>query len=153
MNPLLLFRVAAIAEAVTWAFLLTAMFLKYVTQTTDALVSPAGGIHGFVFLCYVAVTVFVWIDRRWSVGTGLVGLASAIVPFATIPFDVVMDRRGRLDGGWRLAPGGAAPRGLIEHAQAWVLRRPVMAALTAVVLVSLVFTALLIAGPPVPKPS
>lgn len=153
MTPRLLFRVAAIAEAVTWAFLLTAMFLKYVVQTTDALVSPAGAIHGFVFLCYVAVTVFVWIDRRWSVGTGLLGLASAVVPFATIPFDVVMDRRGRLDGGWRLAPGADAPRGPIEHAQAWVLRRPVTAALSAVVLVSLVFAALLVVGPPVPKPS
>ncbi|RUR03312.1 DUF3817 domain-containing protein [Labedella endophytica] len=153
MTPRLLFRVAAIAEAITWAFLLTAMFLKYVTQSTDALVPPAGGVHGFVFLCYVAVTVFVWIDRRWSLGTGLLGLATAIVPFATIPFDVVMDRRGRLDGGWRLAPGGDAPRGVIEHTQAWVLRRPVVAAITAVVLVSLVFAALLVMGPPVPPSS
>jgi integral membrane protein len=153
MTPRLLFRVAAIAEALTWAFLLTAMFLKYVTRTTDALVPPAGGIHGFVFLCYVAVTVFVWIDRRWSLGTGLVGLASAIVPFATVPFDVVMDRRGRLDGGWRLARGGDTPSGLLEHAQAWVLRRPVVAALAAVVVVSLVFVALLVVGPPVPPPS
>ena len=153
MTPRLLFRVAAIAEALTWAFLLTAMFLKYVTRTTDALVPPAGGIHGFVFLCYVAVTVFVWIDRRWSLGTGLVGLASAIVPFATVPFDVVMDRRGRLDGGWRLARGGDSPRGPLEHAQAWVLRRPVVAALVAVAVVSLVFVALLVVGPPVPPPS
>lgn len=153
MTPRLLFRIAAIAEAITWAFLLTAMFLKYVTQTTDALVPPAGGIHGFVFLCYVAVTVFVWVNRRWSVGTGLVGLASAVVPFATIPFDVVMDRRGRLNGPWRLAPGGEAPRGAIEHAQAWVLRRPALAAVAAVVLVSLVFVALLVVGPPVPPPS
>jgi integral membrane protein len=153
MTPRLLFRVAAIAEALTWAFLLTAMFLKYVTRTTDALVPPAGGIHGFVFLCYIAVTVFVWIDRRWGLGTGLVGLASAIVPFATVPFDIVMDRRGRLDGGWRLAPGGDRPRGVLEHAQAWVLRRPVVAALAAVVVVSLVFVALLVIGPPVPPPS
>jgi integral membrane protein len=153
MTPRLLFRVAAIAEALTWALLLAAMFLKYVTRTTDALVPPAGGIHGFVFLCYVAVTVFVWIDRRWGPGTGLVGLASAIVPFATVPFDIVMDRRGRLDGGWRLAPGGDRPRGVLEHAQAWVLRRPVVAALAAVVVVSLVFVALLVIGPPVPPPS
>jgi integral membrane protein len=153
MTPRLLFRIAAISEAVTWVFLLTAMFLKYVTRSTDALVPPAGGIHGFVFLCYVAVTVFVWVDRRWSVGTGVVGLASAIVPFATIPFDVVLDRRGALDGGWRLAPGADAPRGFVEHTQAWVLRRPLLAAVSAVVLVSLVFVALLVIGPPVPPPS
>ena len=153
MTPRLLFRVAALAEAVTWTFLLTAMFLKYVTQTTDALVPPAGAVHGFVFLCYVAVTVFVWIDRRWSIGTGILGLATAVVPFATIPFDVVMDRRGRLDGGWRLARGGESPRGPFEHVQAWVLRRPLVAAVAALVLVSLVFAALLVAGPPVPPPS
>jgi integral membrane protein len=153
MTPRLLFRVVAIAEAATWAFLLTAMFLKYVTRTTEALVPPAGGIHGFVFLCFVAVTVFVWADQRWSAGTGLLGLASAVVPFATIPFDVVMDRRGRLDGGWRLAAGGEEPRGLIEHVQAWVLRRPVVAALSALVVVTMVFIALLVIGPPVPPTS
>ncbi|RWZ51017.1 DUF3817 domain-containing protein [Labedella phragmitis] len=153
MTPRLLFRAVAIAEAVTWAFLLTAMFLKYVTRTTEALVPPAGGVHGFVFLCFVAVTVFVWVDKRWSVGTGLLGLASAVVPFATIPFDVVMDRRGRLDGSWRLAAGGEVPGNPLERVQAWVLRRPVIAALSALVVVTLVFVALLVIGPPVPPSS
>lgn len=153
MTPRLLFRVVAIAEAVTWALLLTAMFLKYVSRTTDALVPPAGGVHGFVFLCYVAVTVFVWVNQRWSFGTGVLGLVSAVVPFATVPFDVVMDRRGRLDGGWRLAAGGDTPRGPLEHVQAWVLRRPVVAVISAVVLVTAVFVALLVIGPPVPPPS
>lgn len=153
MTPRLLFRIVAIAEAVTWAFLLTAMFLKYVSRTTDALIPPAGGVHGFVFLCYVGVTVFVWVNQRWSFGTGLLGLASAIVPFATVPFDLVMDRRGRLDGGWRLAAGGDAPRGPLEHVQAWVLRRPVIAAVSAVALVTVVFIALLVIGPPVPPSS
>lgn len=153
MTPRLLFRVAAIAEAVTWAFLLTAMLLKYVTRSTDALVPPAGGLHGFVFLSFVTVTVFVWINQRWRLGTGLLGLASAVVPFATIPFDVVLDKRGGLDGGWRLAPGGERPRGPLEHVQAWVLRRPLVAAVAAVVLVSAVFAALLVIGPPVPPSS
>lgn len=150
MTPRLLFRIVAVAEAFTWAFLLTAMFLKYVTRSTDALVPPAGGLHGFVFLCYGAVVLFVWVNQRWSLGTGLLGLVSAVVPFATIPFDVVMDRRGRLDGGWRLAAGADEPRGAVEHVQAWVLRRPVLAIAAALVLVTLVFVALLIVGPPVP---
>lgn len=153
MTPRLLFRVAAIAEAVTWALLLLAMVLKYVTRTTDGLVPPAGGIHGFVFLCYVAITVFVWVDERWGALTGLVGLASAVVPFATIPFDVLMDRRGRLGERWRLAAGGDAPAGPVEHVQAWVLRRPLIAAVAAIAIVTVVFVALLIVGPPVPSPS
>ena len=35
MTPRLLFRRLAFAEAVTWALLLTGMFLKYVTETTE----------------------------------------------------------------------------------------------------------------------
>jgi len=34
MNPKILFRRVAIAEAITWALLLAGMFLKYVTETT-----------------------------------------------------------------------------------------------------------------------
>ncbi len=150
MTPRLLFRAVAIAEAITWAFLLTGMVLKYVTRTTDALVPPAGALHGFVFLCFVAVTLFVWVNQRWRVATGLLGLASAVVPFATVPFDVIVDRRGGLQGGWRLRAGGDEPRGAIEQVQAWVLRRPVIAAVSALLLVTAVFVALLLIGPPVP---
>lgn len=45
MQPRALFRTVAFAEAVTWTLLLIALFLKYVTKTTDAAVSIAGGVH------------------------------------------------------------------------------------------------------------
>ena len=32
-------------------------------------------------------TVSVWTDKRWSVGTGVLGLASAVIPYATYPFE------------------------------------------------------------------
>jgi hypothetical protein len=35
MSPRRLFRIVAVAEAITWAMLLTGMFLKYVTETTE----------------------------------------------------------------------------------------------------------------------
>jgi integral membrane protein len=148
MNPRTLFRTVAVAEAVTWAFLLLGMFLKYVTRTTEALVPPAGAVHGFVFLVFVAVTVFIWVNQRWSVLTGLVGLASAVVPFATVPYERWIERRGQLSGSWRLAPGAEAPRGPLETLQAWVLRAPLVALLVALVGISVVFTALLLVGPP-----
>ncbi|PPB47961.1 hypothetical protein C4K88_15965 [Arthrobacter pityocampae] len=148
MNPRTLFRTVAVAEAVTWAFLLLGMFLKYVTQTTEAVVPPAGAVHGFVFLCFVATTVFVWVNQRWSAVTGLLGLASAIVPFATIPYERWIERRGQLAGSWRLAPGAEAPRNPVEQLQAWVLRSPLVALLVAVVGISVVFSVLLIVGPP-----
>lgn len=151
MSPRILFRTVAVAEAFTWAFLLLAMFLKYVTQTTEALISPAGGIHGFVFLVFVVVTIFVWVNQRWSLKIGLLGLASAIVPLASVVFDQTMERRGKLDGGWRLAPGADTPRGPIEQLQAWVLRKPFLAAAVTVIAVAVVFAALLVIGPPVPS--
>ncbi|MBE0011290.1 DUF3817 domain-containing protein [Arthrobacter sp. AET 35A] len=151
MSPRILFRTVAVAEALTWAFLLLAMFLKYVTETTEALIPPAGGIHGFVFLVFVVVTIFVWVNQRWSFKIGLLGLVSAIVPLASVVFDQTMERRGKLDGGWRLAPGADTPRGPIEQLQAWVLRKPFLAAAVTVVAVAVVFAALLVIGPPVPS--
>lgn len=148
MNPRTLFRTVAVAEAVTWAFLLLGMFLKYVTRSTEALVPPAGAVHGFVFLCFVATAVFVWINQRWSVVTGLLGLASAVIPFATVPYERWIERRGQLAGSWRLAPGAETPRTTLEHLQAWVLRSPLVALLVAIVGISVVFTVLLIVGPP-----
>ena len=150
MTPRQLFRLFAFAELVTWAGLITALVLRG-TGVTDAWVTPAGGIHGFIFLSYAVTTMFVWINERWSLGAGLLGLLSAVIPFATLPFELVVDRRGMLSHEWRLAPGGAAPSGPHEYLQAWVLRRPVLAILVACVAVVAVFLTLLWLGPPVPR--
>ncbi|WP_309072222.1 DUF3817 domain-containing protein [Arthrobacter sp.] len=149
MSPRSLFRSVAVAEAITWALLLAGMFLKYVSETTDVLVSIGGALHGFVFLAYLVSTAFVWVNQRWSAGTGILGLVAGVVPFATVLFDWQLERRGKLDGGWRLAAGKEQPTGPVENVQAWVLRNPLAAVLVAVVGVSVVFTALLIVGPPV----
>ncbi|QIM15433.1 DUF3817 domain-containing protein [Leucobacter insecticola] len=148
MSPRLLFRTFATAEVVTWAGLITALILR-ATGSAD-IVSVAGGIHGFVFLSYCVTTVFVWVNQKWRTGTGALALVLSVVPFATLPFELVADRRGLLTGTWRLAPGGDAPQGLIEHVQAWVLRHLVLAIVLLVVTVTLVFVVLLLLGPPVP---
>ncbi|HMQ66865.1 MAG TPA: DUF3817 domain-containing protein, partial [Arachnia sp.] len=110
-----------------------------------------GGIHGFVFLCYSASTIFVWINQKWRFRLGLTGLLLAIVPFATVPFEVIVDRKGLLTGDWRLAPGGEAPHGFIEHVQAWVLRHLLLSVVLLVLLVTALFITLLWLGPPVPR--
>ncbi|SJN08753.1 hypothetical membrane protein [Leucobacter sp. 7(1)] len=150
MSPRTLFRTFAFAELVTWAGLITALILRG-TGVTDALVRPAGGVHGFVFLSYAVITVFVWVNQRWNIGAGILGLISAVVPFATLPFELVMDRKGKLQGVWRLAPGRDEPRGFVEHVQAWVLRHPFLAILILVVGVTAAFSLLLWMGPPVPR--
>ena len=86
MSPRLLFRRVAVAEAITWALLLTGMFLKYVTETTELGVSVFGMLHGVVFVAYAVVAVVVAVDQRWTARRTVAALASAVPPFATVPF-------------------------------------------------------------------
>lgn len=148
MAPRTLFRSVAVAEAVTWTLLLIGLFLKYVTETTELGVSIGGGLHGFVFICYVMSTCFTWINQKWPTGTGLLALASAVIPYATIPVDRSLERKGMLDGPWRLSKGGEQPHGFLETLQAWVLRHPVLAIVAALAGAVAVFSFLLFLGPP-----
>lgn len=147
MTPRTLYLRLALAEVVTWTLLILGMIGKY-GFGLDWAVRIGGGIHGFVFLCYCVATVAVWTDKRWTTGTGLLGLVSAVVPYATVPFERAMVRRGMLDGSWRLAPGGDTPRTVPERLLAFALRSPVVAVLVAVVVIAVVFTLLLVAGKP-----
>lgn len=149
MTPRSLFRVVAVAEAITWTLLIIGLVLKYITQTTEVGVRIGGGLHGFVFLTYVVTTCLVSVDRKWPWPRTLLGLASAVIPYATIPFELSAARKGLLTPGpWRLGPGGERPAGGIERALALVLRRPVVSVLVAVVGIAAVFSGLLALGPP-----
>lgn len=146
MSPVLLFRRVAIAEAVTWALLLSGMFLKYVTETTELGVRIFGMVHGVVFGAYCLTTVLVAVDQRWSAGRTLLGLAASVPPFFTVLFDRYAERRGALAGTWRLTT--AEPSGPLDRVVAWLLRNPVRGALAGLVaLVALTGLALLV-GPP-----
>lgn len=144
--PACLYRALAMAEVVTWTLLLLGMFLKYAVQVTDLGARIGGGVHGFVFLSYVATTVLVAIDRRWPGRDLALGLGSAIIPFATVPFERSAERRGLLSSRWRLLDEpGSNP---IERLASFALRHPIATALVTVVVVALVFSGLLAAGPP-----
>jgi integral membrane protein len=128
------------------------MILKYVPKTTDLGVSIGGALHGFVFLVYGATVLLIGINQRWPIGTILVGLVSAVVPYATIPFDLWADRTGRLDGAWR-REAGADPRDqrMLDRLTRWLVRHPILLVVVGGLVVVAVFTALLVVGPPVPK--
>lgn len=146
MGPRRLHSAVAIAEAVTWALLLTGMVLKYVTRTTDVGVSVGGGLHGFVFLAYVVTTLLVAVDGRWRLPTVLLGLVCAVVPFATVFFERWARRRELVGGRWRLRT--SAPAGWVERLVAVVLRRPVLSGALVLGVLAGVFAGLVRLGPP-----
>lgn len=147
MSPRTLYQLVARAEAVTWALLLTGMFLKYVTDTTEVGVTIAGPIHGFVFIAYCFVTGLLWVDQKWSFGRFVAGLACAVPPFASIPFEMSVERKGLISQEWRLR--SESPRGALEKLVSWLVRNPLQGLAVGVVAVVVLFVAALFAGPPV----
>ena len=148
MSPKRLFRALALAEAVTWTTLIVAMILKYVVGVEWA-VLVGGSIHGFVFLAYAFAAVLVGVNQRWSVGLIAFAVVTAIVPYATIPFEVWLMRRDRLEGGWRHErTEHPADGSWVNRMLRWFLARPVLLTVLAVVGIAAVFTALLVIGPP-----
>ncbi len=95
------FRVVAIAEAVSWAGLLVAMFFKWVVQDDphtgiEGGVPIMGPIHGVVFMAYVVMCLVAWRRFRWSFTTLVLGVLSSIPPFVTVVFERLADQRGLL---------------------------------------------------------
>lgn len=149
LTPRKLFTIFATAEMITWAALITALICR-ATNIAD-FVSAAGGVHGFVFLSYVAATIFVWVNQKWKAPVGITGILLSIIPFATVPYEIFLKKRGLLNGGWRLAPGGDTPHNALEQLQAVVLRKPLISILAILSIIIIVFVVLLIMGPPVPN--
>lgn len=148
-SPKILFRILAVAEAITWSLLITGMLIAYVFDGGRWGISIGGALHGFVFLAFLAGAVLVAVNQRWHVGVVLLVFASAIVPLATIPVDIWLDRSGRLDGHWRTeATDDPRDRRPIDRLVRWALRHPVLLGVVAAVAVVALFAGLLLGGPP-----
>ena len=147
-TPARLFRVLAIAEAITWTLLISALIARAV-GATPLLVTIAGGIHGFVFLAYAATAIVVAKNQRWSPGIAALAIGSAVVPYATIPTELYLHRTGRRDGAWRLT-ATQDPRDHTWHDRLMrtALNRPLVLAGVLVLAVVGLYVLLLIVGPP-----
>ena len=147
-TPASLFRVLAIAEAVSWTLLVVGLVLRATADLAIA-VTIGGAIHGFVFLSYGATAVLVALNNRWRPGPALVAIGSAIVPYATIPAELWLARSGRLAGEWRtVEPDEAADSLWYDALLRWFLRRPWVLGLIIVLAVAAIFVVLLTIGPP-----
>jgi integral membrane protein len=148
-TPRKLYRILAIAEAITWTLLITGLILRATSGIDQILFTTIGSVHGFVFISYGATAILVAINQRWHFGMGLLAVVTTIVPYATIPFEIVQERRGRLAGDWRLTQT-KDPRDnhWFDRFVRWFLNRPALLVLAIVVAIVLVFVILLTAGPP-----
>lgn len=147
-TPQSLFRVLAIAEAISWTLLIGGLILRAALDWPLA-VTIGGGIHGFVFLAYGATSILVAKNQRWSAGPTLLAIVSAVIPYATIPAEMWLARTGRLEGDWRVEQTDD-PRDARWHDRLtrWFLNHArVLVALIAIAVVGL-YVALLVIGPP-----
>ncbi len=147
-TPDRLYRVLAIAEAITWTLLIGAIIARAL-GAPGIVVTIGGGIHGFVFLAYGATALLVAVNQRWHVGVAILAVASAVVPYATIPMEIWLHRTGRLAGAWRLeATDDPRDRRWYDRLMRCFLRRPVVLVLLLAVAIVALYVILLIAGPP-----
>jgi integral membrane protein len=108
-----IFRVVAVAEAITWFVLIVAMVVKRVFDEPDAIKYP-GWLHGVAFIAYLAVVVMTarklgWhrtmVETRLPRTSGAIkiplvlwALFASLPPFGTIVFDWWAEKRGHLHG-------------------------------------------------------
>jgi integral membrane protein len=90
------FRIAAVAEAISWTGLLIGMVFKYLVVHNAAGVHVFGPIHGVLFLAYVVLSILVWRRQHWSTRVGVVAVLASIPPYGTVVFERWATRTGRL---------------------------------------------------------
>lgn len=148
-TPRSFYRAVSIAEGITWTLLITGMLLKYMAGLGSLPVLIGGSIHGFIFITYALTAVLIGINQRWSVAQIAAAVATAIVPYATIPFDKWLVRQGKLEGEWHREVS-EDPRDLTwpRRFLRWLLNRPAALVTLFVFGVIIIMSVLLIIGPP-----
>ena len=148
-TPRKLYFVLAIAEACTWTLLITGLILRATTGIDQTLFTTIGGLHGLVFISYGATSILIAFNQRWGFWVGLLAVITAILPYATIPFELVQAKRGALEGQWRFDatddPRDAKP---LDRLFRWFLKHPLLLILVIVIAIVVVFSTLLFLGPP-----
>lgn len=149
MTPKRLFAFFATAEAVTWTLLISALIARAVTEVPAVVVTVVGGTHGAVFLGYGVTAALVGVNQRWPIGRIVTGIALAIVPFATVPFERLSLKRSQLEGSWRVS-ASTDPRDnhWFDRLFRWFIARPALLVVTLVAVVALIFTILVSLGSP-----
>ena len=149
MTPKKLFRLFALAEAVTWTLLIGGLILRATVGVPSIAFAIVGGLHGAVFLAYGVIASLTGVNQRWGLGRTVLAVALAIVPYATIPFELAVQRSGKLDGDWRREHSGdARDDHWFDRLYRWFIIRPALLTIVMFAVVTAIFAVLLMAGPP-----
>lgn len=100
------FHTVAIIEAITWAGLLYAMYMRYIAGVPeeDDPVPFWGMVHGIAFMVFCAVVTAAWLTFRWKVREWLIALFMAVPPLMTIPLEIWYHRTNKLKPAPQKAP-------------------------------------------------
>lgn len=86
-NTLGQLRIAGILDGISLVVLLfIAMPLKYWMDIPMA-VTIVGSVHGFIFVSYVLVILYVQIRLKWNIIWSMLALAVAFIPFGNFIYD------------------------------------------------------------------
>ena len=149
MTPKKLFRLFALAEAVTWTLLIGGLILRATVGVPSVAFTIVGGIHGAVFLTYAVIASITGVNQRWGFGRTVLGVVLAIVPYATIPFELYVQRTGKLEGNWRREHSGdSRDDHWFDRLFRWFIIRPALLSFVMFAVVAAIFATLLVIGPP-----
>src|SRR5699024_12761218 len=128
----------AIAVVVSWRPLFGGRMLR-AAHGWDIAVTIGGGIHGFIFLSYGVAAVLMAKHKRWTALPATSSIVSPVIPYATVPVDIWLQRSGRLDGDWRRT-ATEDPRDHTWHDRLlrWVINHALLSILLGLVIVVVV---------------
>lgn len=148
MSPKKLFNMFAKAEAVTWTLLIAGLIGRSLGMESSIL-TVVGGIHGAVFLGYAVTAALVGVNQRWGLGKTTFAVGLAIIPFATIPFDMRVNKNGSLEGSWRTSVSdNPMDERFIDRMFRWFIARPITLIVVLMVGLTALFSLLIFLGPP-----
>ena len=80
------FRIIALIEGVSYISFAITMPLKYGLDITEPNY-VVGMLHGVVFILYCLWLLILTIQRKWSLGVGVLFFLASIIPFGTFYID------------------------------------------------------------------
>ncbi|QEC53113.1 integral membrane protein [Anseongella ginsenosidimutans] len=90
------FRLIAIAEGISYLFLLfVAMPLKYFAGMPEV-VKYGGWVHGLLFILFMFALLEVSVKRKWTIFKASRGFISSLIPFGTFVFDRELKKEAEL---------------------------------------------------------